>query len=149
MRYLTAGSSELGGSAAVLRQLALTGITLAHNGNLTNVEQLAKEIYEFDLRHVNTNSDSEVLLNVFAHELAVAQQAAAHRGGHLRRGFLRARPLRRRLRGGGDDHRPWHRRLPRPQCDPSDRLRPAACREWRRIHDRLRGAWPWTYSASP
>jgi len=45
-------------------------ITLAHNGNLTNVEQLAKEIYESDLRHVNTSSDSEVLLNVFAHELA-------------------------------------------------------------------------------
>jgi len=47
------------------------GITLAHNGNLTNVEQLTKEIYESDLRHVNTSSDSEVLLNVFAHELAV------------------------------------------------------------------------------
>src|SRR5690606_23532725 len=47
------------------------GITLAHNGNLTNVDQLTKEIYESDLRHVNTNSDSEVLLNVFAHELAV------------------------------------------------------------------------------
>src|SRR5213075_370847 len=45
------------------------GITLAHNGNLTNVEQLAKEIYESDLRHINTSSDSEVLLNVFAHEL--------------------------------------------------------------------------------
>lgn len=45
------------------------GITLAQNGNLTNVQQLAKEIYESDLRHINTNSDAEVLLNVFAHEL--------------------------------------------------------------------------------
>lgn len=46
------------------------GITLAQNGNLTNVQQLAKEIYESDLRHINTNSDAEVLLNVFAHELS-------------------------------------------------------------------------------
>lgn len=46
------------------------GITLAQNGNLTNVEQLAKEIYQSDLRHINTNSDAEVLLNVFAHELS-------------------------------------------------------------------------------
>lgn len=45
------------------------GITLAQNGNLTNVRQLAKEIFEADLRHINTNSDAEVLLNVFAHEL--------------------------------------------------------------------------------
>ncbi len=41
------------------------------SNNLTNVDQLTKEIYESDLRHVNTSSDSEVLLNVFAHELAV------------------------------------------------------------------------------
>lgn len=46
------------------------GITLAQNGNLTNVRQLAKEIFESDLRHINTNSDAEVLLNVFAHELS-------------------------------------------------------------------------------
>lgn len=46
------------------------GITLAQNGNLTNVEQLAKEIYQSDLRHINTNSDAEVMLNVFAHELS-------------------------------------------------------------------------------
>ncbi len=46
------------------------GITLAQNGNLTNVRQLAKELFESDLRHINTNSDAEVLLNVFAHELS-------------------------------------------------------------------------------
>ncbi len=46
------------------------GIVLAHNGNLTNAESLARELFESDLRHLATTSDSEVLLNVFAHELA-------------------------------------------------------------------------------
>ena len=45
------------------------GIVLAHNGNLTNADVLREEIFKTDLRHVNTNSDSEVLLNIFAHEL--------------------------------------------------------------------------------
>lgn len=45
------------------------GIVLAHNGNLTNDRKLAEELYETDLRHLSTTSDSEVLLNVFAHEL--------------------------------------------------------------------------------
>ena len=45
------------------------GIALAHNGNLTNANDLAQDIFRSDLRHINTNSDSEVLLNVFAHEL--------------------------------------------------------------------------------
>jgi amidophosphoribosyltransferase len=69
VRYPTAGSSS-SAEAQPFYVNSPYGITLAHNGNLTNVEQLAKEIYESDLRHVNTNSDSEVLLNVFAHELA-------------------------------------------------------------------------------
>ncbi len=45
------------------------GITLAHNGNLTNAEEIHEDLFKTDLRHMNTDSDSEVLLNVFAHEL--------------------------------------------------------------------------------
>ena len=70
IRYPTAGSSS-SAEAQPFYVNSPYGITLAHNGNLTNVDQLTKEIYESDLRHVNTSSDSEVLLNVFAHELAV------------------------------------------------------------------------------
>jgi len=45
------------------------GIALAHNGNLTNADELRQNLFKADLRHVNTDSDSEVLLNVFAHEI--------------------------------------------------------------------------------
>jgi amidophosphoribosyltransferase len=50
------------------------GITLGHNGNLTNSEALKRELFQLDFRHVNTNSDSEVLLNVLALELERAAQ---------------------------------------------------------------------------
>ena len=45
------------------------GISLAHNGNLTNSHSLSKELFHAEMRHLNTDSDSEVLLNIFAHEL--------------------------------------------------------------------------------
>src|SRR5262249_19346717 len=48
------------------------GIVLGHNGNLTNSDKLKEEMFRQDLRHINTNSDSEVLLNVLAHELEKA-----------------------------------------------------------------------------
>lgn len=69
-RYPTAGCAS-SAEAQPFYVNAPYGITLAHNGNLTNADQLVKEVFQTDLRHVNTSSDSEVLLNVFAHELQV------------------------------------------------------------------------------
>jgi amidophosphoribosyltransferase len=48
------------------------GLALGHNGNLTNTRELSEALFREDLRHINTNSDSEILLNVFAHELHAA-----------------------------------------------------------------------------
>ncbi|HEX2650385.1 MAG TPA: amidophosphoribosyltransferase [Burkholderiales bacterium] len=71
-RYPTAGSATNSAEAQPLYVNSPFGIVLGHNGNLTNSEKLKDEMFRQDLRHINTNSDSEVLLNVLAHELEKA-----------------------------------------------------------------------------
>jgi amidophosphoribosyltransferase len=68
-RYPTAGSASNAGEAQPFYVNSPFGLVLGHNGNLTNADQLKEEMFRLDLRHINTNSDSEVLLNVLAHEL--------------------------------------------------------------------------------
>lgn len=72
VRYPTAGNAGSSAEAQPFYVSSPFGIVLAHNGNLTNTAELYQEVYAQYLRHVNTQSDSEVLLNVFAHELRVA-----------------------------------------------------------------------------
>ena len=97
VRYPTAGCSSSAEAQPFYVNMPY-GITLAHNGNLTNADSLKEDLMRDDLRHLNTNSDSEVLLNILAHELSLI--------GKLRSDiqpadiFQAVRRLHERCRGG-------------------------------------------------
>ena len=74
VRYPTAGNAYSEEEAQPFYVNAPYGIVLVHNGNLTNAPVLKAELFDIDRRHINTESDTEVLINVLAHELG---QAAA------------------------------------------------------------------------
>ena len=93
VRYPTAGNAFSEDEAQPFYVNAPFGLVLSHNGNLTNAAELKAELFNTDHRHINTDSDSEVLLNVLAHELEkttrglplkAADVFAAVRGVHSR-----------------------------------------------------------------
>ena len=72
VRYPTAGNAFNEEEAQPFYVNAPYGIVLVHNGNLTNAHALKKELFDVDRRHINTGSDTEVLINVLAHEMELA-----------------------------------------------------------------------------
>ena len=95
-RYPTAGSAFNSAEAQPLYVNSPFGIVLGHNGNLTNTDALKQEMFQQDLRHINTNSDSEVLLNVLAHEL---ESASVHNKLDAQTIFRAVAALHKRVRG--------------------------------------------------
>ena len=96
VRYPTAGSASSEEEAQPFYVNAPFGIVMVHNGNLTNAKQLRRELSETDHRHTNTESDSEVLLNVLAHELARATSGAPLQTADI---FKAVRAVHLRLKG--------------------------------------------------
>jgi amidophosphoribosyltransferase len=72
VRYPTAGNAYNEEEAQPFYVNAPFGIVLVHNGNLTNAHTLKAELFDIDRRHINTESDTEVLINILAHELEMA-----------------------------------------------------------------------------
>ena len=97
VRYPTAGNAYSEEEAQPFYVNAPFGLVLVHNGNLTNAQALKSELFSSDHRHINTDSDSEVLLNVFAHEL----DRATRSGGPLQPAqiFEAVAAVHRRVRG--------------------------------------------------
>ncbi|SDV47663.1 amidophosphoribosyltransferase [Chitinasiproducens palmae] len=96
VRYPTAGSASSAEEAQPFYVNAPFGVLLAHNGNLTNSPQLRDEMFRIDRRHINTKSDTEVLLNVLAHELQRASTGYSLDPDAL---FKAVRGVHRRARG--------------------------------------------------
>ena len=96
VRYPTAGNANSEEEAQPFYVNAPFGIVLVHNGNLTNAHALRAELFETDHRHINTDSDTEVLLNVLAHEM---QRAASNDTLTVPDIFTAVRQVHRRVRG--------------------------------------------------
>ena len=94
VRYPTAGMDD-SSEAQPFYVNSPYGIALGHNGNLINTEELTQELFDSDRRHLNTNSDSEVLLNVLAHEIQV-QNPKRLQAEHL---FMAVDAVHRRCEG--------------------------------------------------
>ncbi|QTF91355.1 amidophosphoribosyltransferase [Halomonas sp. BM-2019] len=77
VRYPTAGSSS-SAEAQPFYVNSPFGIAMAHNGNLTNAEELQQSLFHKARRHINTSSDSEILLNILAHELLQTDRLAVN-----------------------------------------------------------------------
>lgn len=96
VRYPTAGNAYSEEEAQPFYVNAPFGIVLVHNGNLTNAMALKRELIDIDRRHINTTSDTEVLINVVAHELA---SASRDRPLTPERVFAAVRAVHRRIKG--------------------------------------------------
>jgi len=96
VRYPTAGNAYSEEEAQPFYVNAPFGIVLVHNGNLTNAHALKRELFHDDHRHINTDSDSEVLLNVLAHELERTSRGSALQPAHL---FAAVRNVHARVKG--------------------------------------------------
>ena len=96
VRYPTAGSAASEEEAQPFYVNAPFGIVMVHNGNLTNAKQLRRELADTDHRHTNTESDSEVLLNVLAHELARVSSGASLKDEDV---FAAVRAVHKRIKG--------------------------------------------------
>jgi len=96
VRYPTAGNAYSEEEAQPFYVNAPFGIVMAHNGNLTNAQALRGDMVQLDHRHINTDSDSEVLLNVLAHELG---RACAHGALNTEAVFAAVAATHQRLRG--------------------------------------------------
>ena len=96
VRYPTAGNAYSEEEAQPFYVNAPYGIVMAHNGNLTNAHALRQELFQLDHRHINTESDSEVLLNVLAHELEKATRGHVLQPADV---FAAVRAVHQRLRG--------------------------------------------------
>ena len=96
VRYPTAGNAFSEEEAQPFYVNAPFGIVLVHNGNLTNAQALKHELFNVDHRHINTESDSEVLLNVLAHEIERTTRGMPLQPSHL---FEAVRNVHRRVKG--------------------------------------------------